>query len=368
MHPVRTPCRRFSFAALLLLFFLLSPAAAAASNWQQLHPGYPTHGYNDIYVAGSGSAFAVGDFGLIARWDGAAWSTMASPVSANLNAIWGRSAYDIFAVGDNGTILHYNGSAWQTMTSPTSNNLHSVWGFAAASNPVYAGGRDGDILKYAGGTWSFMATGLADGIWNYTIIYGIWGAAPTDLYAVGYMSGDSTEDICLKCSDGATWQQFTGPSGSDSPATFFPIAIWAATSDLLYIGGRDGIYTLANGNTWSMVLSDSNGIEDIWGAAGNDIWAVGNSIYHSTGGPWTTVMVNVDPANLWGGLNSVSGSGSANILAAGDAGRVLHYQGTAWSSITSVPEYPVRDIWNDGPMSVCAVGDGGLVIHYDGAS
>lgn len=356
-------------AVLLLMLTTLLPsfAAAAAQDWEQLYPAYPTHGFNDIYVAGTGSAFAVGDFGLISRYNGSTWATMTSSVSANLNAVWGRSASDVFAVGDNGTILHYNGSAWQAMESTTSENLHSIWGFATPGYPVYAGGRDGDILKYAGGSWSFMDTPLSDGIWDYTIIYGIWGYSPTQLFAVGYKSGDDTEDIYLKSADGATWQQFTGPAGSDIPATFFPTSIWGVSNNLLYIGGRDGIYRLVNGTTWTQVLADGDGITDIWGAGASDIWAVGYAIHHYNG-TWDTIITNVDPANQWGGLNAVAGSGSANVLAVGDSGRILRYQGNAWSSMTTVPEYPIRDIWSDGPDSLCAVGDGGLVIQYDGTS
>lgn len=366
MHPCQTTKRCVAVLLLMLAVLLPSFAAAAASDWEQLYPGYPTHGFNDIYAAGPTNAFAVGDFGLIYRFNGATWATMTSPVSTNLNAVWGRSANDIFAVGDSGTILHYNGSAWQAMASPTSDNLHSVWGFATPGYPVYAGGRDGDILKYNGGTWSFMQTGLSDGDFDYTIIYGIWGYSITNLYAVGYKTGDNTEDIYLKSTDGSTWQQFTGPTGSDIPAATFPVAIWGSVGGNMYVGGKSGIYRLTNGaGSWSANLYPGE-VADIWGNSPTDLWAAGGGIAHFDGASWTSVSLSIDPANLWGGLNGVSGSGSANVLAVGDAGRILRYQGSAWSSMTTVPEYTIYDLWRDSDTSLTAVGENGLVIHSDG--
>lgn len=366
MRPFQTTKRCVAFLLLMLTALLPSFAATAASDWEQLYPAYPTHGFNDIYVAGASSAFAVGNFGLISHYNGSTWSTMTSPVSDNLNAVWGRSAIDVFAVGDNGKILHYNGAAWQAMTSPTSDNLHSVWGFATPGYPVFAGGRDGDILTYAGGNWSFMETPLSDGIWNYTIIYGIWGYSPSNLYAVGSKSGDSTEDIFLRCTNGSTWQQITGPPGSGSPATVFPTAIWGVTDNLLYIGGDDGIYQLTDGTTWTQVLSDD--IADIWGSAANNIWAVGDTIYRFNGSSWNPSFADAGLRNAPEDLPSISGSSAANVFAVGKAGRILRYQGSAWSSMTAVPEYPIHDIWSDGPDSLCAVGENGLVIRYDGTS
>ncbi|MDD3814611.1 MAG: hypothetical protein PHZ02_08190 [Desulfocapsaceae bacterium] len=356
------------FRIFLPCFFLLSLTnipADAESDWQQLYPSYPTHGYNDIYVVGSSAAFAVGDAGLISFFNGTSWTVMSSPVSDKLNAIWGRSASDVFAVGDNGTIIHYNGSSWQRMSSPTSNNLHSVWGFANPSDPVYAGGRNGNILKYAGGVWSYMETGLADGIWNSTIIYGVWGYSPGNLFAVGYKSGDSNEDIFLRCTDGTNWGEITNFPGVE----FFPTAIWGVSGGLMYIAGSDGIYSLTSGgSTWVQVLADSNGISDIWGTDGSDIWAVGDRIYHFNGSSWSTVISNVDPANQWGELNSVSGSSTSNVLAVGSSGRILRYQGSAWSSMTTIPEYTIYDLWHDSDTSLCAVGENGLIIHSNGTS
>lgn len=315
---------RISFLLLMLITLSPSIAVAAASDWEQLYPSYPTHGFNDIYVAGTDNAFAVGNFGLIYHYNGSTWSTMPSTVSSNINAVWGRSASDVFAVGDNGTILHYNGSAWQKMTSPTAKNLHSVWGFATPGYPVYAGGRGGDILKYAGGSWSFMETPLSDGVWNYTIIYGIWGYSADNLYAVGYKTGDKTEDIYLKCSDGTNWQQFTGPTASDIPASLFPTAIWGSTGGLMYIGGREGIYSLASGGTgWTQVVSGT-GIADIWGTSASNIWAVGDTTYHFNGSTWAP--------GRYGGLNAVWGSSATNVLAAGDSGTILRYQGSGHGS------------------------------------
>ncbi len=54
------------------------------------------------------TTLAVGDGGMILRFDGTTWTKMTSNVSANLHAVWGTSPTNVYAVGDNATILHYS--------------------------------------------------------------------------------------------------------------------------------------------------------------------------------------------------------------------------------------------------------------------
>jgi hypothetical protein len=51
---------------------------------------------------------AVGDEGLILRFNGSTWTKMTSNTTSNLLAVWGLSPSNIYAVGENATILHYS--------------------------------------------------------------------------------------------------------------------------------------------------------------------------------------------------------------------------------------------------------------------
>jgi hypothetical protein len=60
---------------------------------------------NAIWGSAANEVWLVGGSGLIRRWDGAAWTTLASGSTVNLFGVWGSSATDLWAVGAGGTIL-----------------------------------------------------------------------------------------------------------------------------------------------------------------------------------------------------------------------------------------------------------------------
>ena len=74
-----------------------------------------------VWCADDGQTFAVGDSGIILRYDGSEWSRMTSPVTVRLNCIWGASPTDIYAAGNDPNelsatcyIIHYDGTSWST--------------------------------------------------------------------------------------------------------------------------------------------------------------------------------------------------------------------------------------------------------------
>jgi photosystem II stability/assembly factor-like uncharacterized protein len=101
---------------------------------------------------GPGATFAVGDKGtIISRPSSGAsngWTVMnaGSPSGTTLRAVWGSGDSNVYAVGDNGLILRFDGSKWNTVPSGTTQNLSAVWG--TSPNNVYAVGDSGLILHY----------------------------------------------------------------------------------------------------------------------------------------------------------------------------------------------------------------------------
>lgn len=99
-----------------------------------------------------GQAYAVGDGGVILRFDGTSWSqiTPPPPTGNRLNAVALTSATEGWAVGDNLTVLRLFNGTWTLYTkfgpiSPPTPNLRSVW--IINSNEAWAAG-DGVILRY----------------------------------------------------------------------------------------------------------------------------------------------------------------------------------------------------------------------------
>ena len=58
--------------------------------------------------------WAVGYSGMVARWDGAAWTTLPAPTTELLYDVWPRSATDAWVVSLSGILYHWDGSGWTT--------------------------------------------------------------------------------------------------------------------------------------------------------------------------------------------------------------------------------------------------------------
>jgi hypothetical protein len=65
-------------------------------------------------------------------------------------------------------------------------------------------------------------------------------------------------------------------------------------------------------------------------------------------------------------LGSVWGSSGSDIFAVGDHGTILHYDGTAWSTMTSGMTDWLYGVWGSSDSDVFAVGYNGTTLHYGG--
>jgi hypothetical protein len=118
----------------------------------------------DVYAVGGRNLFgsAQTPLGVIAHYDGVAWTVVADEIEQPLNAVWGTSPSNVFAVGQNGIILHFDGTAWTRQESGVTVNLNGLWGSAA--NNVLAVGAGGTILQYDGHTWTRLESGTTTGL------------------------------------------------------------------------------------------------------------------------------------------------------------------------------------------------------------
>lgn len=65
------------------------------------------------------------------------WCSQSAPAQGrSLSGLWGSDANSIWAVGDAGLILKWNGTSWDAQSSPATANLYSIWGSDA--NNVWA--------------------------------------------------------------------------------------------------------------------------------------------------------------------------------------------------------------------------------------
>lgn len=172
------------------------------------------------------------------------WTAVAQQAREALLAVGGRDEKDVFAVGaDKGhgpIVLHYDGSKWERLATGSRGDLW--WVHAFADGPVFLAGAYATVLKYEGGTFTRMKT---PGI-GFQTVYGVWGSAPNDLYAVG--SGAGRNGFVWHY-DGETWTDLALPL--DLPATdlgdtpgFFKV--WGHNADDVWVVGGRGVVLRGN--------------------------------------------------------------------------------------------------------------------------
>lgn len=108
---------------------------------------------NGVWVAQPGSAIVVGAGGVAFRWDGTAYTPIATGVTTELFGVWGPDPDHAFAVGAGGVILAWSSAAPDVMTpvaSPTTTELRQISGIGAGGTVWMAGDKlfEGD---FAGG-------------------------------------------------------------------------------------------------------------------------------------------------------------------------------------------------------------------------
>jgi hypothetical protein len=88
-------------------------------------------------------------------------------------------------------------------------------------------------------------------------------------------------------------------------------------------------------------------LQGIFAFSATDIWLVGSLPIHGDGQNW-----NIYDLRSMSGLESISlskawGSNSSDMYFVGNAGSIVHYNGTSWSKIESGTTLPINDIWGD---------------------
>jgi hypothetical protein len=255
-----------------------------------------------IWGSAANDIWTVGDAGTILRWNGTAWSKVASPTTQPLYGIWGSSSTNVYAVGAGSTILRWDGTSWKTVTAPTVPGvLLGIWGSSA--NDIWTAG-SGTFLRWNGTAWN------ASAIPRSRQITGIWGSAANDVYAVSAPGG-------ILRFDGTSWREFT--------------------------------------------LSGYSNFWGVHGSSSGDVWVVGDShILHWESPYWhsydllgsgTPQFVNVRVNNL-----SDAWATAAN-------GEIAHWDGRYWNKADSPSTQNLLGIWTVGG-TVWVTGWNGTIMRY----
>jgi len=251
-----------------------------------------------------------------------------------LVSVWGSSPSDVFAVGpgpydiETG-IVHYNGDTWSQMSLfVDAYQLSGVWG--SSSSDVFAVGNGYAItpnggystgpavFHYDGASWSFPSMPISGPLPGLS---GVWGASPSDVFAVGGNYDASGAPIYHY--DGVSWSRM--PNDFQTSLS----AVWGAShTDVIAAGGLILHY---DGATWSEMTNPNNYIASaVWGSSPSDVYGINGSgistvIIHYDGASWSQMQGRI----FWpsGGLMGVWGSSATDVFAVGGGGVIEHYAG-----------------------------------------
>ncbi|MCB9702173.1 MAG: hypothetical protein H6711_09780 [Myxococcales bacterium] len=282
------------------------------------------------------------------------WQRVASGLPGALLSVWGTSASDVWAVGGDArdgsgpTVLRFDGMQWSRVsTGQAQGNLWWVFGFAGG--PVYVGGEGGVILRYQDGAFTPMTTpGTAT-------VFGIWGASPDDVWAVGGAS---------ESSGGFAWR-LSGDAWVDEPSLPADVAtsaaIWkihGAAPDDAWLVGANGVALHWDGATLTQRDTGIGSSLFTVHAADGRVAAVGGSasgfIVELAGDQWNNVTPDPPPTGLAGVTLGDDGFG----VAVGTFGAVYtrSMEGWAPAELGFTINQNFHGSWIDDAGGVWAVG------------
>jgi hypothetical protein len=329
-----------------------------ADHWCWENPLPQGNQLQALWPVADDELWAAGAYGTILRWKGGTWSsTNTIDASVTIEALWGSAASDVWAVGwreigvfpGESVILHWDGARWSPAAHPKIDRVHAVFGTGPAD--VLALPDDSShFLRWDGASWKQIYP--SPGAFT-----GLWAAGPGDYWAVG-LNGR------IHHWDGQAWL------GVDSPVFTNLRAVWGAGSKDVWAVGDVGVILHYDGVKWTQAANHivPGNLHAVWGSGPRDVWAVGNdgvldtkgTVVHFDGDAWSVASA---PAGT--GLFAVRGRRAGLAWAVGRAGRILRWDGGAWSSLSRGTTAPIMyTITGSGPRDVWIGGQ--TLLHWDG--
>lgn len=197
------------------------------------------------------------------------WTEAFDASSLWLLSVSGTSATDLWAVGgqpDQGRIMRFDGAWWE---QPVEGGVPLLnWVHAFAPDDVMIAGNGGTILRWDGATLRPMDTPTDQDLW------GLWGATPNDVWAVGGR-GMKDEDRTVLRWDGTSWKAVELPPLERPKVSAF-YKVWGSSGNDVYIVGRNGAVLHWDGAVIEELgVGASTDLIGVWGTGPDRVVIVG---------------------------------------------------------------------------------------------
>jgi hypothetical protein len=251
---------------------------------------------------------------------------------------WGSSAEDVYVVGGqpgSGALQHFDGEAWAPVALPAGTPLLS-WGHGFSEADITLVGDAGTVLHFDGATLTQQPTDTTENLW------GVWGATPDDLWAVGG-SGRSDGVPTLIHFDGSAWTTVAIPTlqKANVHALF---KVWGAGASDVFVVGQRGVVLRFDGASWrEELVGASDDLIAVWGTDAQHVFAVGGRgngiVSRFDGTTWLTRSLAPLP-----GLNGVFSRSPGVVHAVGITGTIARIDGDSLEVLEETPWDTLLDL------------------------
>jgi len=246
------------------------------------------------------------------------------PVSGTSNAaflsVWSAGSENVWFAGGStgdasGLIARLDGDVIRREPTPPGPLLW--WLFGIDTERIWAVGEHGRILKRNENGWTDESPTLDE----RSVLWGVWGAGPNDLWAVGgSVRRNGPKGLVLRSDGRGDWTRIEDAA---IPTDLNLYKVWGTAADNVYIVGEGGVVIHWDGTGFSRV---DTGVLDliftVHGQTNGPIIAVGGlmsgHIFRANENQWVDESVTGTP-----GLNGVFVRKDGLVLATGNRGIVL---------------------------------------------
>lgn len=275
------------------------------------------------------------------------WTAMDTPTGLDLSSLYVAGPRDVFAFGKTGTVIRWNGRAWSLLVpGPTTDDIRAVT--ATSATNIYASAV-ANVYRFDGTAWSLQETSPHP-------VLAMWSTTPDHVWTAGLLATTGYYN-------GSTWVE----DDMTLNLTVSLNGLWGSSVTDVFAVGQNGTVLHWNG-AWSQQSTSTTYILlAAWGSSSTDVYAVGRTagglpIALHYNGTWSDVTTTLPPTGTVA-LQGIWGSSSSNIYVVGQAGTILHFDGSAWSALTSNTTANLTAVGGSG-TDVFAVGAGGTVLRY----
>jgi hypothetical protein len=282
------------------------------------------------------------------------------PATGQLEAVWASGPGDAWAGGDDGLMLHWNGVAWAQVDPATTNHIHSIWGSGPDDVWAACGGLAGPntatLVHWDGNAWSPVDPGTAMNL------DGVWGSGPTDVYAAGHSGVAGT----VQHFDGQTWSTvFTSDEMAPAAVSGSSASdVWLVGQDIYPAFGDHFVQHASSGAFAPVASGATQSLSSVWSAGPGDAWAKGiGGLFHWDGAAWSAVSTTLGLAygNVWGLASSA-------VFAVGDDQRIDEWNGKAWTTVhDDAVGAGLVAVGGSDATHLFAVGENTTILRFDTA-